>query len=187
MSPPKVKTIAYVGNCQTAGLCKFTAELPSTPQVRWLCYTSEWDIWNKDVRVFGAEQLGRHLYREEECNEYLRTCDLVVYQNIQGWSDRQFFEGKIPETCQTISLPPVYLSNVAGMIEREERLQIDISVAELVARYPDKVMHLNAKGNHITTFLTLEILREICRRANLEFFTPEQVAVLSQTQYPYYT
>lgn len=180
-----IKRFAFIGNCQMIGLCKYTRSLSIRYKAYWLCMPLYHNLkWTTSEKIFGHEQISHHVFDQSKIKEILQTCDVVVYQpHFESLS-------MINDNCsleyqKIIDITPIIVDNKKFMINKEEKYNTTIRASKIIEKYKDKVLHIG-RSNHPTTFIYMEILKEICSLLGIDFFSQESYNEIMKIQYPNY-
>ena len=178
------KRFALIGNCQTIALCKYIRELPDGHRAFWICpddYINH--TWIKDDRIFGSEQVKFHIFDDPKKREIIQTSDVLIYQ--PNFTSLQLISANSSDNQFKIGISPILLNNKKFMIEKEEKYNTKIKISEIIKKHKDKVLYIQQE-NHPSTFLYLEILKEICSILGVRFFNQQSYDEIMKTQYPNY-
>lgn len=177
-------SIGFIGNCQTVSLCYFLQELlqgNTNYKIQWCCYEDDFkEIIEKER---WADKCKNKIYNKTESMRFLEGCDYIIYQHISE-DTSPFFNTKCLEyyakdTCKLISMPCIYLkydsydTSILELKKREKTQNVTITVSNLFTK--ENYKNLLLTYNHPTTFLFLELLKQICKIMNIEFFNKEQI------------
>jgi len=170
------------------GLCNYIANTPDKPNCRWLCTLDEWRVefkWPRCIKRFGQQQINRNIFDKEKILELLINSDYVVYQP-------NFYNNKIVQNSlrknlhlKQITLSPIFVNNPQFMIDKEKKYNCNITVSHIIKNNNDIKLYTN-KDYHPTTFLLLEIAKQICDIAKISFYTNNDYEKLLKSQYPNY-
>ena len=116
--------------------------------------------------------------------EYIRNCDVVIYQKIRVEKSPYFCEENLllllKQNTVKIKLPYIYIDfanydDSMKILEcKEIEKNVDIRISDLIKSNPNIRTMLGV--NHPTTFLFLEILKYICPRLGIPFFNETKVS-----------
>jgi hypothetical protein len=175
--------IAFIGNCQTVSLCFFLQQLLSINKnylVKWCLYGDE---FKAHVSKW-SDKCKNKIIDYNKSLEYIKICDLIVYQDIS--QKKSFFSNEETLTkikkmeCKLIKMPYIFLeyssyeSSLKELIRRENLKNVDIKVSHYFEKHKEDILMLTK--NHPNTFLFLEIIKEICKILNIEFFSQRKYA-----------
>lgn len=178
------KRFALIGNCQTAAICKYIRELPDDHMAFWICPDSYINqTWIKDERIFGSEQVKFHIFEDSKKREIIQTSDVLIYQ--PNFTSLQLISENSSHNQFKIGIPPILVNSKEFMIEKEEKYSTKIKVSEIIKKHKDKVLYIRQE-NHPSTFLYLEILKEICSILGVRFFNQQSYDEIIKIQYPSY-
>lgn len=180
------KNISLIGNCQTAALCKFLRELPNHNECFWLCFDQEWTNgnWVNNKKIWGETQIKYHIFDYDICMNKLKNADIIIYQP-------NFLHNNIVNKIYTnnktlcITLSPIFITNIDYMIQKETKYDTTIKITNIINNNKDKKLYIK-QDNHPTIFLILEIVKQICLLANMDFFSESAYNKLLLNQYPDY-
>ena len=174
----KIK-IAFVGNCQMVSLCYFLQQLLGLQlfDIKWINYN---DAFATHLHSWSDKCLHKILNANEGI-EFLKNCDSIIYQNIKRetspfFNSENIFSYKKKE-CLLISITSIHLDinsydeSINKLKEIDDNNNNTIKVSRIIEKYyPHHKLLLSLSLNHPSTFLFLEILREICSIMNIPFF-----------------
>jgi len=181
---PRAK-ISFVGNCQTMSLSKFARELPDKHESYWLCFEPEWKsaAWTRSVSLWGETQLQYNIFDNNISIKTLIQSDIVVYQ--PNFIHNDIIKKVCGDQTLHITLSPVFVNNLNYMRNKENKYMTSIKISDIITQNSNNLLYIN-NDNHLTTFLSLEILKQICLIANIEFFDASTYKQLLLSQYPAY-
>jgi len=169
--------ITFIGNCQLVALCYYAQQL--TDDARWVCYGNEFlpflDSW--------SDKCVDKILHHEGAIARVRESDVIVYQEVVGTKSTFCNEWTLQELkapgCMLLKVPSIQwdyndVDIVKGLRDREIANNVNITASDMFERFRDTKLMMDIC--HPTTFMFLEIVREICTRTGLKFFTDEQVA-----------
>jgi hypothetical protein len=169
--------VTFIGNCQLVALCYYFQQL--VDDAKWVCYGPEFlsflDPW--------SDKCVDKILDHEGAVERVRTSDVIVYQEVVEWKSTFCNERTLRElkssSCILIKVPSIQWDYsdadiLKGLQARETANRVDITASDMFERFKDTKLMLDIC--HPTTFMFLELVREICKRTGLKFFTDEQVA-----------
>lgn len=188
--------IATVGSCQAMALNWYIKQLRPDNEVKWSC-TEIWHSWENDE--FGnpdsrwGSQAHDNIWKVDECIDYIKSADYIIYQKILPETSEFFNYEKIDsymkEGCRSISFSFIQNNSpedMKGMQEREAALNLDIPVSEIILNHEKRnLFKFNYKGLHPNSIFFLEILRHICTKLDWEFFNPHQYSEISKLGFPF--
>jgi hypothetical protein len=173
--------IAFIGNCQMVSLCYFLQQLLSENKN----FTIKWCLYGDNFKAHIAEwsqKCKNKIINYEQSLEYIKICDFIIYQDIS--SEKSFFSNEETLTkikkidCKLIKMPSIFFeyssydTSLKELIKRETNKNVDIKVSQIIDKYKPRVLMLT--NNHPKTFLFLEIMKEICKILNIEFFSQQK-------------
>lgn len=182
----KTYRFAFIGNCQIAGLCQYISWLPFESQSYWLCRNVWLNYpWAKSIKVFGEEQIGRHVFDKNKRKEILQTCDIIIYQ--PNFDTLNMLHMHCNPNQTKISISPIYVNDMQFMTNKETKYNTTIKVSNIIKDHKDKKLYLTDHDNHPTSFLLLEIVKKICDTLKLPFYNKNVYNKLLLNQYPNYS
>ena len=168
--------VTFIGNCQLVALCYYMQQI--SDDARWVCYGPEFlpflDPW--------SEKCVNKILDHDGAIARVRDSDVIVYQEVVGWKstfcNEQTLRALTP-SCTLLKVPSIQWDYsdadiLKGLQAREIANHVDITASDMFERFKDTKLMLDIC--HPTTFMFLELVREICKRTGLTFFTDEQVA-----------
>jgi len=192
--------IATTGSCQAMVISWYMRQLFPQCQAKWICpeIFKDWELDFEKSTHF-KDQIDNNIWDNEEGIAYIKDADYIIYQKIEPRTSKLFNYDKIESyknsNAKTVSLTyflhsPTDLSLIKGMIERESNLLPDIKVSDIILNHPKKdEFKFNKVGNppgaHCNSTLFLEIVREICKILNFEFFNKEEYDRIEKQKYPF--
>lgn len=176
------KNISLIGNCQTTALCKFLRQLKYN--AKWLCFETEWinSNWPKNQSLF-QNQIQHNIFDQNDCVNFLKISDIIIFQ--PNYLHCNVVDNYKNDTAQTITLSPVFVNNLDYILEKESKYQTNVKISSIISQYPKEKLYV-INDNHLSTLLTLEILKQIANLANLQFFDNITYQELIKIQYPNY-
>lgn len=113
---------------------------------------------------------------------FIKSCDVIIYQKINIQTSKYFNEENIlkikkPE-AKLIKVPSIFINykdydkSLLELQRRENINNVDIFVSQIIDKNKSKNIMLSI--NHPTTFLFLEVLKEICIILKINFFTNDK-------------
>ena len=188
--------IATVGSCQAMALNWYIRQLRPDDEVKWCC-SELWRSWENtdfnDPNSHWGSQAHDNIWSVDECVEYLKSADYIVYQKLQPETSDMFNYQKIEsykkQDTQTTTFS--FIQNgtpeeFEGMKERELKLNLDIPVSDMLIDpiFKNK-FKFAAGGNHCNSVLFLEILRKVAEIFNWNFFDQHSYDDIARKQYPF--
>jgi len=174
-----------MGNCQTVALCDYISRTPARPDCKWLCVKQKWKEWSDNTNIFGLHQVGRNIYDSKKFVDIMIQSDYIVYQ--PHWDTKQLIK-KISDKNEHllfITLTPIFVNKTDFMKRKEKKYNCKISCCNIIKNNKHKTLFLK-NDNHPTTFLYLEIIKQICNIISIPFFTDSEYIDLLKIQYPNY-
>ena len=192
--------IATIGTCQAKIIAWYMRQLNPEYQAKWICpeVFSDWEERSEKAKHF-KDQFYNNIWNHDEGVAYLKDADCIIYQKIEPKTSPLFNYDKIESykkrNAKTVSLTyflhsPTDPSLIKGMMERESNLLPDIRVSDIILNHPKKNEFKfskvgNPPGTHCNSTLFLEIIREICKILNFEFFSEEEYVLIEKQKYPF--
>jgi hypothetical protein len=170
--------IAFIGNCQTVSLCFFLQELLSENNnyiVKWCLYGDQF----KTHIAKWSEKCKNKIIDYNQSLEYIKICDYIIYQEIS--LEKSFFSNEDMLTkikkidCKLIKMSSIcldhssYKSSLEEMIRRENLKNVDLKITQIIDKNKPRTLMLTT--HHPNTYFFLEIIKEICKILNIEFFS----------------
>ena len=192
--------IATIGSCQAMAISWYMRQLLPQCQAKWICpeIFKTWELDFEKSKHF-KDQFYNNIWNHDEGVDYLKNADCIIYQKIEPRTSKLFNYDKIESykksNAKIVSLTyflysPTDLSLIEGMMKRESNLLPDIKVSDIILNHPKKnEFKFNKEGNppgaHCNSTLFLEIIREICKILNFQFFSEEEYARIEKQKYPF--
>lgn len=168
--------ITFIGNCQTVSLCFFLQELTESKNYNcyYCCYGAEFiphlGSWSNKVNNKSINDI--------ESIEIIKNSDFIIYQEIDISKSSFSNYEKLCELkktyCKLIKLPSIYVNyndydnSIKELKYREKINKVDITVSNIIDKFKEDKIVFGI--NHPTTFLFLEIIKELCIVLNINFF-----------------
>lgn len=183
--------LTLLGNCQTKALSWYVEQLDQSVDVKWICiekFLPEWgsqtEFQGKPINVITDVQEGI---------KRLQLSDYVIFQHIQIDTSDNYNTDQLKKHVtrgKLISISSMFYDPTDpdqilfnGMIERAEKFNIDIPAHKLIEKYGSKItMQLK---NHPNVFYFLELIREICIKTGLNYYSDEQYNQYLKEGYPF--
>jgi len=178
------KRICLIGNCQMLGLVKFLTELSPNIEAKWIDINNRWQPykWTHDVNIFSHQYMQYRVCDSSKAKEAAQTTDIIIYQ--PNFLVNKFIEKNITQqNIIKITLSPIFVNDIDFVIRKENKYNCNIKVSEIIKNNQDKKLYIK-QDNHISTFLSLEIVRHICDIINVSFYSTIEYNRLLATQYP---
>ena len=172
--------ITFIGNCQTLSLCFFCQQLLAKKHydVRWVSFGKHFEPnlgrW--------SDKCVNKIIEYSASIERVKISDIIIYQEIAKdkslFSNTETLVGLKKSTCRLIKMPSIYLEynnyniSIKELELREKINKTDLIVSNIFNKY--KGYNLMLTVRHPNTFLFLEIVKELCRLLQLNFFTRER-------------
>ena len=182
------KRMCFIGNCQVMGLCDYIANTPDQPNCRWLCTIDKWHTeskWPKCIEQFGQKQIDRNIFDKKKILELLIHSDYVIYQPNFYHNQTVNIALKKNTHLIPITLSPIFVNDLQYIIKKEKKYNCNILCSEIIKNNKDHKLYIN-RDNHPTTFLLLEIAKQICDITKISFYTNNDYEKLLKVQYPNY-
>lgn len=187
--------IALLGNCQTKALSWYINRLPLNIDVRFICMYAEFpnktDGWCED-----SYHRGEYISVITDLSksiEFLKEADFIIYQHIKPETTKYFNYMKIQEykkqSCKLISISSfVYDEDspetLIGMKERAIKFNINIPAHKILETHSDVIKKLEDK-RHPNVYYLLEVVRQICKIANWNFYNDINYNYYIKRGYPW--
>jgi len=168
--------ISFIGNCQTVGLCFYMQQLKNIKEynIYYLCYGDEF----KPHLERWSDKVNNKIIEQYEAIEIIKNSDFIIYQEIDISKSCFSNYNKLCElknqSCKLIKIPSIYLNyndyenSLKELQNREISKNVDITVSNIIEKSKnDKIVF---GINHPTTFLFLEIIKELCMILDINFF-----------------
>lgn len=175
--------VTFIGNCQLVALCYYIQHL--VDDARWVCYGDEFlphlTSW--------SDKCEDKILDHDGAIARVRDSDVIVYQEVTGWKSSFCNERTLRELkssgCMLIKVPSIQWDYsdadiLKGLQAREIANNVDITASDMFERFKDTKLMLDIC--HPTTFMFLELVREICKRTGVDFFTDEQAALFLEDE-----
>ena len=147
-------------------------------------YTISWCLYGDEFRPHIAQYSDKCKHKIMDYNksiEQIKCSDIILYQEIA--KDKSPFSNSITlhelaPSARFIKLPSIYLeyanydTSIAELQKRELEKEVDIKVSSIFNKYRSQTLMLTVF--HPTTFLFLEVIKEICEQLKIDFFTEDQ-------------
>ncbi len=172
--------IIFIGNCQTISLCFYFQQLLTSENynISWLLYGEEFkhhlNSWSNKCKNIILD------YKVSK--EKIKESDIIIYQEIildkSLFSNFEFLNENKKESCKLIKIPSIYLNyskytdSLNELKNRETSKNVDLKVSTIIDKFKDKDIMLTV--DHPTTFLFMEIIKELCILLNISFFSKEK-------------
>lgn len=169
--------ITFIGNCQTVSLCFFFQELLDTKvyNVSWTLYGDEflphmgkWSI-----------KCQNKILSYDDSIERIKKSDYIVYQQIieekSTFCNTNALKEMKKNTCVLIQIPSIYLiydefdTSIKNLENREIINNVDIKVSTIFYKFRNENLMLTCW--HPNTFLFMEIIKILCNKLHVKFFT----------------
>ena len=189
-----MRNIGFIGNCQMIGLCFYLQELLGNKyNIRWCLYTEKFkpslykrriidNLGRKIELKHWADKCRNKIIRYDDSMNFVKSCDVIIYQKISIQTSKFFNEENILKIkkpdAKLIKLPSIFINyknydrSLLELQKRENQNNVDIFVSQIIDK--NKPTNIMLSINHPTTFLFLEILKEICIILKINFFTNDQ-------------
>jgi hypothetical protein len=149
-------------------------------QVQWILYGEEfrkhctWWIMKVQNRIMDFSNY----------EQVIASSDVICYQEVV--QEKSTFCNSVTigqlkkPSAQLIKFPSFFFKvneseeSIRALVERETRNSVDITVSNIIQKNPAYYM---ISEHHPSTSLLLEVLRELCKRLNIPFFSQTDCAV----------
>lgn len=173
--------ITFIGNCQTLALCFYLQQLNADDDVGWVLYSED---FLPNVTQW-SEKIKNKILNIDDAIERVKISDFIIYQEINIeksiFSNCNYLQSVKQEHCRLISMSSIYIDfadwrgSLREMKKREDSNNVLIRVSDLIEAFPDEYTMIAVV--HPSTFLFLEILKEICILMNIPFFSADAIAI----------
>lgn len=189
-----MRNIGFIGNCQMIGLCFYLQQLLGNKyNIRWCLYSEEFNPYIYKRRIIDNQGRQRELMHwSDKCKNkilqydvsinFIKSCDVIIYQKINIQTSKYFNEENILKIkkpdAKLIKIPSIFINykeydkSLLELQRRENINNVDIFVSQIIDKNKSKNIMLSI--NHPTTFLFLEVLKEICIILKINFFTNDK-------------
>ena len=179
----------FMGNCQMVALCQYIRNLSHDYETLWACPERFKDsFWATSKprfeNIFGNEQIQYNITERGKIIESLQTTDVVIYQ--PHFDSNNIVEDTCISNQIKITIAPIFVNSTERMKIKEKKYNTSIRASEIIERNKDQKLYIKDKDNHPSSFLLLEIIKEICSLLDIEFYQDSQYKELLNKQYPYY-
>jgi hypothetical protein len=175
--------ITFIGNCQTVSLCFYFQQLLKEYNICWLLY-------NEDFKIHlgnWSEKCKNKIVDENISIQHVENSDIIIYQVIENtiFNTCNLLKYK-KDSCKLIKIPSIYLiyedfdNSINNLIEREIKNNVDVKVSNIFLLFKNTNLMLSC--NHPTTFLFMEIIKQLCLFINIDFFKEEQYNIFLKNE-----
>jgi len=173
--------ITFIGNCQTLSLCFYLQQLLKNKNcnIRWISYGEE---FNRHLCEWSDKCTNKILHYGDEAIEQIKISDFIIFQEISFGNSHFSNTTKLSQlkknSCRLIKMPSIYLdydnydTSLIELQKRERENKVDIKVSLILEKF--KPTNLLLTVNHPSSFLFMEIMKELCVLLNIEFFGEEE-------------
>lgn len=169
--------ITFIGNCQMLSLCFYFQQLLPEYTISWCLYGEE---FRPHVMKY-SDKCKNKILDFDKSIEQIKQSHIILYQEIA--KDKSSFSNSImlhelAPSARFIKLPSIYLnyekyvSSIAELQTRETEKEVDIKVSAIFNKYRSQRLMLTVF--HPTTFLFLEVVKDICDILHITYFSEEQ-------------
>jgi hypothetical protein len=181
--------ITFIGNCQTMALCYFFQQLLAKDNydIYWVLYGSSFG-YNNTTSVW-SNKCKNQILNDNISRDIISKSDIIIYQEIDLskslFSNYNTLKTMVKGECRLIKIPSIYLiyenydNSIKELQKREDKNNVDIKVSQIFDKYKYKKL-VQSDPSHPTTFLFLEILKELCTILKFDYFTKDQEAFFLQ-------
>ena len=183
--------ITLLGNCQTKALSWYIRQLDSSFDVQWICIERFLDNWGPVIGFHGKRI--NVITDIQEAIKRLESSDYIIFQHIQTNVSENYNLNAIEKHAKNAKLISIssffYEPNdpnqkmLEGMIERAEQFNIDIPAHKIIQKHGPKIT--TQTSNHPHVFYFLELVREICVKADWDYYSKEQHNQYLKEGYPF--
>jgi len=187
--------ISLYGNCQTRALFFYIKKLQPNANIKWICPDLAFDKklhgWAHTQKFEG--KFVESLYNVHQSIDFIKECDLVIYQNINTVRSPQINQNIIKkhakQNANLISIASYYYDSslqnpLDGMISRESKLKLSISSVELIIKN-SKIHNVDQVYQHPNVHYFLDLCDSICSIMNWEKFMENDKKELLEEGYPF--
>ena len=170
--------ITFIGNCQSLALSFYFEQLldPVKFNICWILYGESFR------RCSYLTKCKNRIHDYDLSLERIKCSDIIIYQEINknksSFSNEDTLAELIKPTCTLVKIPFIYFhyndfNNSLRELQRREILKnVDIKFSIIIDRY--RLTNLMLTYNHPNTFFFMEMIKELCQRLNMEYFSIEQ-------------
>ena len=183
--------ITVIGNCQTKALSWYVDQLDQSVDVKWICIEKFLPDWGSQTEFQGKPI--NVITDVQEGIKRLQSSDYVIFQHIQINTSDNYNTDQLKKHVtrgKLISINSMFYDPtdpdqklLKGMIERAEIFNIDIPAHKIIDKHGSKIT-MWAK-NHPNVFYFLELVREICNKIDLDYYSDKQYNQYLQKGYPF--
>lgn len=178
--------ITFIGNCQSITLC-FYVQLLVYNKV----HTSSWVLYGEEFRQHigdWSKKCKNKILDYNQTIEQIKKSDVIIYPEIckekSFFSNTEMLTALMKEGCRLIKIPSIqidqhdYNNSIEELKRREDAKSVDIKVSDIFERFRGTNVELMLNRFHPTTFLFLEIMKQLCSMLNIGFFNDRQYKYL---------
>lgn len=172
--------ITFIGNCQTVTLCFYFQQLLPHADICWLLFGPEFQAslstWSNKCK--------NKILDYSKSIEHVKISDVIIYQEVvpekSTFCNTLTLQELKQESCKLIKIPSIYLDygrydiSIKELQTREIEKKADVLASTIFEKNRDKCLMLTVW--HPNTFLFMEVMKEICKIMDIEFFSAEQEA-----------
>lgn len=186
--------ISLYGNCQTRALFSYIKKLQPNATIKWLCSDRFLDQqkheWAWEQHFHG--KLVESIYEVQKSINFIQQSDLIVYQNIEPETsprlNQEIIQNNAKQNANLISIGSYYYDSLLqnpldGMISRESKLKLSISVVESIKNNP-KIDSVDLPS-HPNVYYFIDLCDSICSIMNWEKFSENDKKELLEEGYPF--
>lgn len=183
--------ITLLGNCQTKALSWYIAQLGQNVDVKWISIEPFLKNWGPNPDFFGKSI--NVITDTQEGIKRLQSSDYVIFQHIQINTSDNYNTDQLKKHVtrgKLISISSMYYNPtdpaqiyLKGMIERAEKFNVDIPAHKIIEKHGSKIKMLEI--NHPSAFYFMELVREICKKTGLNYYSNKQYNQLLKEAYPF--
>jgi hypothetical protein len=171
--------IGIIGNCQMLSLCFFLQKWLGNQgyDIRWICYSDEFQqhfgVW--------SDKCKKKILNPFTGIDFLKRCDYIVYQHIKKETSLFFHYNALltykKDSCKMISVSKIYITkdNTEESLDKLKNLDKEeantIQVSNILDKHNNNLPLLLLNKWHPTTFLFLEIMKELCTLMDAPFLS----------------
>jgi hypothetical protein len=185
--------ISLLGNCQTKALTWYIQQLNLDFDVKWISpdfhNIQKWQLQNpfygKNIQIIS---------NVNESKQTLQNSEYIIYQHIKQKRTKHFNSEEIKKYqshAQLISVSSFCYEPedpqeeaLKGMIDRANKHNIDIPAHKIIEKHGAKI-NIQGFNMHPNVFYFLELVREICKKTDWDYYSDEQYNQYLKEGYPF--
>ena len=156
--------IGFVGNCQTIQLCSHYQKIYNdSDNIRWICYNTSFL-----TSIKKGDGCRNKIIDEEGGIEFIKSCDIIVYQKINELTSPLFHKDIIQTynpSAKYISIPSMYFNcdkydqSFEELKKREEINKVDITITDIIENNKDEKLFITF--NQPSDLLILKVVNKL--------------------------